>query len=215
MSDQHDYRHHRREYEATEIRKKDIGDNPVKQFALWLADAESTDCLDPTAMTLATVNAQGFPSARIVLLKHFDHAGFVWYTDYESQKGQDLNHNPHAALSFYWPAMSRQIQIQGTVKKISHQENTEYFHQRPRASQISAASSCQSHPIDSKQKLQDRINDLTEKYADNIVPKPSRWGGYCLQPTVFEFWQGNTGRLHDRLQYQLADDNWQIRRLQP
>ena len=210
-----DYRQSRREYTAPELNLNDLDDDPVAQFSHWFNAAHEVDEVDVTAMTLATANAQGVPSARIVLLKHFDAQGFAWYTDYRSQKGQDLAHNPQAALLFYWPSLHRQVRIQGHVSQLEAALNEAYFHARPRGSQVSAAVSVQSAPVAERSQLEQHVVAHNEQYANQPIPRPDDWGGYCLQPNQFEFWQGRENRLHDRFQYRQVDGLWVRGRLQP
>ncbi|MFT5705796.1 MAG: pyridoxamine 5'-phosphate oxidase [Oceanospirillaceae bacterium] len=205
----------RREYSTSDFSRKDLSDNPVEQFTKWFDQARSVRADDVSSMTLATADATGMPSARIVLLKHYDNAGFCWYTDYESQKGVDLAHNPQAELMFYWYGLERQVRIQGAVHKLDSQHAQQYFSQRPRGSQLSAAASHQSKPVGTRVQLQSLVNELETQLQGESVSKPERWGGYCLIPSKFEFWQGRAGRLHDRFVYSLQDDQWSIERLQP
>ena len=204
----------RRDYDKGSLSRQQLNNNPFKQMALWLDEAKAANSLDATAMTLASCDENKKPSARIVLLKHFNEEGFCWYTNYASRKGQQLEKNPQAALSFYWRELSRQVQIEGRVKKLSADEADEYFHSRPYDSQISAAISRQSSPVDSRADLEQRAEDLKQKFGDE-VPRPETWGGYLLVPDHFEFWQGRPNRLHDRFVYLLQDGEWKIQRLQP
>ena len=216
MSDkQGDYSDLRREYIAQGMTRADVSNDPFKQFATWFDVALEARPDDATSMVLATANASGQPSARIVLLKHFDSQGFAWYTDYESQKGNDLQQNPQAEILFYWYGLERQVRIQGRVEKLGEDEANLYFNKRPVGSQLSAAVSHQSHVIESRQVLEQRVVDLQQQLAGSAVPRPERWGGYRLVPTQFEFWQGRESRLHDRLRYQLIAGDWVIERLQP
>ena len=166
-------------------------------------------------MTLATADKDGRPSARIVLLKSFDEQGFVFYTNYDSRKGQELAENPRACLLFYWSPLWRQVRIEGTVEKVSEAESEEYFHSRPLGSKLGAWASDQSQPVESREQLEKQFEESNLKFADN-VPRPPRWGGYRLRPDVIEFWQGRENRLHDRLRYTVQkDDGWLIERLAP
>ncbi|MEH6445149.1 MAG: pyridoxamine 5'-phosphate oxidase [Oceanospirillaceae bacterium] len=205
----------RREYSASDFSRKDLADNPVEQFTKWFEQARSVRADDVSSMTLATADASGMPSARIVLLKHYDDTGFCWYTDYESQKGADLAQNPQAELMFYWNGLERQVRIQGTVHKLGSEDAKQYFSQRPRGSQLSAAASHQSKPVQTRAQMQSLVNELEAQLQGESVSKPDRWGGYCLIPSKFEFWQGREGRLHDRFVYSLQDHNWSVERLQP
>lgn len=210
-----DLKNIRREYCAADFLRSQLDESPVQQFTQWFKQAEQVKADDVSSMTLATANASGMPSARIVLLKHYDADGFCWYTDYESQKGQDLAENPQAELMFYWYGLERQVRIQGVVEKLGSEQAQQYFEQRPRDSQISAAASHQSMPIASREALQRSVTDIAQASQDQAIVRPERWGGYCLKPTKFEFWQGREGRLHDRFVYQLENTQWNIERLQP
>lgn len=205
----------RREYCGSDFLRAHITDCPTEQFSEWFNQAKVVRPDDVSSMTLATASSTGMPSARIVLLKHYDAAGFCWYTDYESQKGIELSENPQAELLFYWYGLERQVRIQGVVKKLSEVQSQQYFDQRPRASQISAAASQQSQPIVSRSALEAKASQLEADLKGDKVQWPKRWGGYCLVPSKFEFWQGREGRLHDRLVYRLQDSKWSVQRLQP
>ncbi len=173
------------------------------------------DLTDPNAMTLSTVNGNGRPSGRIVLLKDFDTEGFVFFTNYDSQKGQEITRNPNVSMVFYWSAMERQVRIEGKAQKISEKDSEDYFHSRPFESQIGALASHQSKEIPGREYLEKLFNDLKKQYEGSVVPKPERWGGYRVQPDRYEFWQGRTGRLHDRIVYKLEDGHWKMSRLSP
>ncbi len=204
----------RREYSGIDFLKKDLAHSPFDQFSKWFKEASAVRIDDVSSMTLATANNERMPSARIVLLKHFDEQGFCWYSDYESNKGQDLAENPQAELMFYWYGLDRQVRIQGRVEKLSQEYADNYFSQRPLASQISAAASHQSKVVSSRQSLQQAVNEL-QLASEQGIARPARWGGYRLIPSRFEFWQGREGRLHDRLVYSAQDSGWSIDRLQP
>ncbi|WP_028469836.1 pyridoxamine 5'-phosphate oxidase [Neptunomonas japonica] len=210
-----DVTHLRREYVSSGITRDTIDSDPFVQFTEWFDIACKIRPDDASSMTLATANKQGMPSARIVLLKHFDVEGFAWYTDYQSQKGCELEENPQAEIMFYWYGLERQIRIQGRVEKLTPEQADNYFHQRPIGSQLSAAASQQSQPIPSREELEKRVEQLQSQYKNQEVPCPERWGGYRLIPTKFEFWQGRESRLHDRFTYSLDEDSWEIKRLQP
>ncbi|NVK43385.1 MAG: pyridoxamine 5'-phosphate oxidase [Oceanospirillaceae bacterium] len=210
-----DYKALRREYQAKTLARADLESDPVAQFGRWLEDARSALPDDATSMTLATADSDGMPSARIVLLKHFDADGFCWYTDYRSRKGQELAANPRAELLFYWPALERQVRVRGTVEQLPAAFGVTYFNERPLGSRLSAAASCQSATVDSRETLEARVEALRQRHADGAVPKPDQWGGYRLQPLRFEFWQGRENRLHDRFGYRLENGAWVIERLQP
>ena len=210
-----DLRDHRRDYESYSIGRNDLHADPVAQFGLWLQDALDFGALDATAMTLATANVEGIPSARIVLLKHYDEQGFCWFTDSRSQKGQELASNPEATLLFHWRDLSRQIRVQGRVEKLVEEAAESYFHSRPDGSRFSAAASQQSAPIENRAALEQRVKQLQDRYPEGDVPRPVDWIGYRLKPVYFEFWQGLSNRLHDRLIYQPSGDGWSIDRIQP
>ncbi|WP_319380200.1 pyridoxamine 5'-phosphate oxidase [Thiomicrorhabdus sp.] len=210
-----DYRQARREYLTAELREDQVLSDPFHQFALWMDAAIEKIPYDPTGMSVSTVDANGQPHSRVVLLKSFDNRGFVFYTHYQSAKGFQIDHNSKAALLFFWPELDRQIRIEGELQKIDPQESENYFHSRPHDSQVAAASSVQSTPVDSRQTLEQRFSDLAAQYHDKEVPYPSHWGGYRLEAQQFEFWQGRANRLHDRLCYYRADGEWKIQRLAP
>jgi pyridoxamine 5'-phosphate oxidase len=206
----------RREYLANGITKADMVADPVEQFRNWFETAREHRPDDVSSMTLATADATGMPSARIVLLKHFDQDGFAWYTDYESQKGQALATNPKAEILFYWYGLERQIRIQGSVEKLTPEQADQYFNSRPLGSRLSANISHQSQPVDNRETLEAKVAELEASITDDHVPRPERWGGYRLVPSRFEFWQGRESRLHDRLIYVKDDNNqWVIERIQP
>jgi pyridoxamine 5'-phosphate oxidase len=207
-----DQRATRREYDRGELRRRDLDINPFKQFGRWLQAATEAELVDATAMTLATVDLGGQPNARTLLLKHFDEEGFVFYTDYDSQKGLEIAENPRCALLFYWREFDRQIRIQGSLRKVAEQISDDYFASRPLESQVSAAASQQSRRVENRAALEAQAQALRDQ---SVIRRPERWGGYVLVPHAFEFWQGRVGRLHDRFRYELADGEWSIDRLQP
>lgn len=206
----------RQNYTLAGLSEADLDSDPIAQFNVWFQQALDADLLEPNAMTLATATAEGKPSARIVLLKGVDERGFVFYTNYESQKGQELIANPYAALVFLWNKLERQIRIEGKVEKLSVEESRNYFHSRPKASQLGAWASEQSRPVPDREILETRLQELQAEYENEIVPIPEHWGGFRVIPDRLEFWQGRPSRLHDRLVYDLKNDNsWQISRLSP
>lgn len=205
----------RREYRGEVLDKEKVQADPVDQFSRWFEEALDSDINDPNAMTLATADASGKPSARIVLLKGFDEGGFRFYTNYNSRKGRELKENPEAALCFYWPELDRQVRIEGMVEPIDRKESEKYFRIRPRESQIAAWASNQSSELEDRSELEERFRQIREKFENEEVPLPEFWGGYQLVPHTVEFWQGRPGRLHDRIQYTRDGDTWKIKRLSP
>jgi pyridoxamine 5'-phosphate oxidase len=205
----------RKSYEMGELSEANADANPLTQFTTWFNEALDHDILEPNAMTLATVNAAGQPSARIVLIKGFDARGIAWYTNYDSRKGEELADNPRAALLFHWVALERQVRIEGTVSRVSEEESDTYFASRPYSSRIGAVASEQSRVIADAAQLKAREAQAKAKYPTD-VPRPANWGGYCLAPQAWEFWQGRPSRLHDRLRYiKQPDGQWLRERLMP
>ena len=206
----------RSEYAAHGLRRADLHSDPIKQFSAWFAAALAAEIRDANAMTLATATPAGRPSARIVLLKGFDERGFVFFTNYLSEKGQQLEANPHAALVFYWVQLERQVRISGPVEQTSREDSAAYFHSRPAGSQLSAWASKQSEAIDSRRILDARLEEMKERYHTGAIPLPPHWGGYRLNPEAIEFWQGWPNRLHDRFRYsRQTEGGWTIDRLAP
>lgn len=207
----------RREYRANILTENEVNPNPFVQFDTWLSQALHSQLLEPTAMFVATANAQGAPSLRTVLLKKHSEDGFVFYTNYESRKGCQIAQNAQVALLFYWDVLERQIRIEGTAKIVLPDISDEYFNSRPKESRIAAIASAQSEVLALRTNLEQRVADLSLQYAHtDHIPRPPHWGGYCIQPNLFEFWQGRASRLHDRIQYRKADSaNWLIERLAP
>src|ERR1700751_646799 len=198
------------------LHRRDLDPDPIKQFGNWFTAAIEAEIRDVNAMSLATATPDGRPSVRIVLVKGFDQDGFVFFTNYESEKGKQLEANPYAALGFYWIELDRQIRISGKVDKTSREESQIYFHSRPVGSQLSAWASRQSKVVDGRRVLDARMAEMTERFGDKPVPLPPHWGGYRLKPNKMEFWQGRPNRLHDRFRYtRQADGSWQIDRLAP
>lgn len=207
----------RRQYGTNELHEKDLAEHPVDQFQKWLGQAiESKLFRDPTAMTVATVDDQSMPSQRVVLLKNYDHQGFVFFTNLESNKAQQLANNPNISAHFPWLDLERQVVVRGKVQKLSLAENTEYFLSRPHDSQLAAWASEQSKPIATRKLLEQAFTQMKNKFAKGKVPLPGFWGGYRIEPETIEFWQGRDNRLHDRFLYQKDSQGaWSKNRLQP
>jgi pyridoxamine 5'-phosphate oxidase len=206
----------RQNYTRAGLIEADAALDPFQQFHTWFQVALSAQILEPNAMTLATTTADGKPSARILLLKDFDARGFVFYTNYESLKAQQLSENPHAAIVFWWGELERQIRIEGKVEKVNPEESDRYFHSRPISSQIGAWASNQSRVVPSRDVLENKQLQLEKEYQNKEIPRPPHWGGFRVVPSVIEFWQGRPSRLHDRLRYSLQDDvSWLRERLAP
>jgi pyridoxamine 5'-phosphate oxidase len=208
---------YRREYIQGGLRRKGLSANPITQFEVWLQQAIASGLSDPTAMTLATVDDNGQPSQRIVLLKQVDKQGFVFFTNTQSIKGKAMASNPKVSLHFPWYPLERQVRVQGTATLLDEQEVANYFASRPKDSQLAAWASEQSQVIPSRDHLLERFTALKEQYAESDAPLPSFWGGYRVTPALIEFWQGGEHRLHDRFQYTQGDavDEWDIERLAP
>lgn len=205
----------RKEYSRHALSETDVDLNPFVQFNCWLQEALSSRLPEPNAMALASATGEGKPSVRMVLLKGYDDRGFVFFTNYEGRKSSELMKNPNAALLFYWSELERQVRIEGSVEKTSRQESEEYFNTRPLESRLGAWASRQSEVIPGRSDLEQKVTDLKERYANREVPVPPFWGGFRLQPQVFEFWQGRENRLHDRIRYSLQGGVWTIERLSP
>lgn len=210
----------RTEYMRETLDEKSVAPDPMHQFERWFAEALKSQLTEPNAMTLATAGADGQPSARIVLLKEFDERGFAFFTNYASRKGRELDARPKAALLFFWPDLERQIRLEGHVSRLGAAGSAAYFAERPRQSQLGAWASPQSEVIAGRAELEARFSDVEDRYRDagSAVPCPPHWGGYRLSPDSFEFWQGRTSRLHDRIRYRrerARHDAWVIERLAP
>ena len=206
----------RRNYERGQLVEDQIPQNPFDLFTQWFEDASSAEgILEPNAMSLSTVTSEGSPDSRIVLLKDLRNEAFVFYTNYTSNKGQQLNANPACTLLFPWVNIERQVIVRGKATKVSEEESTAYFNSRPQSSRIGAWASSQSSVIQSRAELEEQLLSYTEKYADNEPPKPPHWGGYGIVPYQIEFWQGRPNRLHDRILYTRESYGWSITRLQP
>ncbi|MFH0992383.1 MAG: pyridoxamine 5'-phosphate oxidase [bacterium] len=204
----------RREYVTEGLRKSDVDSDPWNQFKKWFSDAVEAELAEPNAMVLSTANRHGKPSSRVVLMKDFDEHGIVFYTNYESRKGRELSSNPHVSLVFFWPQLARQVRIEGTVRPVDRKESEEYFRTRPRESQIGAWASHQSSVISSREELEQKAAEIQERFSGVEIPIPPTWGGFRLEPAIFEFWQGRESRLHDRIVYE-KKKTWLIFRLSP
>jgi pyridoxamine 5'-phosphate oxidase len=207
----------RREYAHARLDEAEVSHDPMVQFSRWFADAQAADVPEPNAMTLATATADGAPSARIVLLKGFDERGFVFFSDYRSRKGAELEANPRAALAFYWGEVERQVRVTGGVSLTSREESERYFRTRPLGSRLGAWASHQSRVIPGRAALENYVREIERRFADDNVPLPSHWGGYRVVPDSIEFWQGRENRLHDRIRYvrESGGGGWRIERLSP
>ena len=205
----------RRDYKHSELSKASVNKDPFVQFKNWFSEIVDAKIIDPSAMVLATVAETNMPSTRIVLLKEVDVKGFVFFTNYLSRKAKDLEINPNASLLFYWKEMDRQLRIEGIIEKVKTKISEDYFHTRPRESQISTWVSKQSSIIPDREFLDNKYDELDEEFGNDEIPLPAYWGGYRLIPEYFEFWQGRESRLHDRICYRKEKGNWKIFRLAP
>ena len=206
----------RRDYSHKSLSEKDVDASAIKQFEKWWTEAVNSRIDEVNAMTLATASLDALPSARIVLLKEANEKGFVFFTNYESYKAQQLAENPKACLVFFWKELERQVRITGLIEKISGTQSDKYFQSRPESSRIGAWASPQSRVIEDRQWLDEKFNELVNKMEGTSIPRPSHWGGYIVKPVVIEFWQGRPSRLHDRIQYSLDENGgWKIERLAP
>jgi pyridoxamine 5'-phosphate oxidase len=205
----------RKSYECAQLDESDAtGTDPLAQFRVWFEQALAAQVPEPNAMTLATVSAQGRPSTRVVLIKGFDEQGLVWYTNFDSRKGQELATNPWAALQFHWVELERVVRIEGSVTQLSPAQSDAYYQSRPLGSRLGAWASPQSQVIASREVLTQNAAEIEKRFADT-PPRPPNWGGYCLKPEMYEFWQGRASRLHDRLRYRLQEGQWVRDRLAP
>jgi pyridoxamine 5'-phosphate oxidase len=205
----------RREYSLRDLRKDSVDESPVTEFRKWLDEAILARVFEPTAMTLATAGSDGYPSARIGLLKDVSGKGLTFFTNFESRKGKQLGENPRAALVFYWPELERQVRFEGKVGKLTDSESDEYFASRPEGSKAGAWASRQSDIISSRKALESEVLRIVSHFGNKPIPRPPYWGGYYLYPVRAEFWQGRHDRLNDRIQYILKENRWEISRLSP
>lgn len=205
----------REEYVKDSLTRDNVHSNPFEQFEMWLKFAQEKEVIHWNAMTLATTNKAGVPSARTVLLKESTENGFVFYTNYNSDKGQDLIENPNASLLFYWRELERQVKVIGTVEKVPREDSVRYFNSRPIGSRISATISNQSKEVPNREYLEKLYQEFESQHEDKEIECPENWGGFILKPTKFEFWQGRLNRLHDRIAYYQEHNNWETRRLAP
>lgn len=205
----------RRDFSLKSLDEKDIKKDPILFFEQWLNEAIKAEALEPTAMNLATATAEGRPSSRIVLLKKIRKGGFVFFTNYNSRKAKQIKENRYCALNFNWNELERQVRIEGIVEKISPEESDSYFEMRPPKSKLGAWASPQSREIPNREYLEELVTSFNQKFEGQIIPRPENWGGYIVYPHLIEFWQGRPSRLHDRIQYCLAEGEWKIVRLAP
>ncbi|WP_299528769.1 pyridoxamine 5'-phosphate oxidase [Ulvibacterium sp.] len=214
---QNDLGSYRRSYEKSTLIEENISDNPMELFQKWFYEVEASEGIDePNAMTLSTMGLDGFPKNRVVLLKKFTFEGFIFYTNYESEKGKAITENPNVCLSFFWPVMERQVIIKGSAEKIAENLSDGYFESRPEGSKLGAIVSDQSSVIPSREFLEVKLKELEKKYEGRDIERPDYWGGYIVKPSSIEFWQGRPNRLHDRILYTLQEDfDWRIERLAP
>lgn len=206
----------RKDYSKKMLQETDVHADAIEQFKIWWTEAVDSAIDEVNAMTLATASAQGKPSARVVLLKGFNESGFIFFTNYHSQKASEIEENPRVSLVFFWKELERQVRIDGTIKKITAEDSDEYFYSRPVESRIGAWASPQSKVIASRKVIEENVVELEKSFAGKMIDRPPHWGGYIVKPAVIEFWQGRSSRLHDRLQYSLNEmGQWEIKRLAP
>ncbi|GGG56875.1 pyridoxine/pyridoxamine 5'-phosphate oxidase [Croceivirga lutea] len=214
---QKDLGNYRKSYEKSELNKATISDNPLEVFQKWFHEVEASDGVDePNAMTVSTIGLDGFPKSRVVLLKKLTYEGFIFYTNYESEKGRAIQENPNVCISFFWPNLERQVIIKGEAEKIAENLSDGYFESRPRGSQLGALVSEQSQPVASREVLETRLKILENKFDGKEIERPKFWGGFLVKPVSIEFWQGRPNRLHDRILFTLTPElDWAKQRLQP
>lgn len=208
---------YRKSYQKSELLENGISDNPIELFQKWFYEVEATDGVEePNAMTISTIGLDGFPKSRVVLLKKYTHEGFIFYTNYNSEKGKAIASNPNMCISFFWPNLERQVIIKGKAEKIAENLSDGYFESRPDGSKLGAIVSDQSTVIPSRAYLEHKLKSLEEEYNGKEIERPKHWGGYIVKPVSVEFWQGRPNRLHDKIRYELQEDyNWKIERLAP
>ncbi|MEX0273292.1 MAG: pyridoxamine 5'-phosphate oxidase [Flavobacteriaceae bacterium] len=214
---QKDLGDYRKSYAKSELHEGTAGDNPMQLFQTWFYEVEASETVDEAnAMTLSTIGLNGFPKSRVVLLKGYTHEGFIFYTNYTSEKGLAIAKEPKVCLSFFWPGMERQVIISGEAEKVPENLSDGYFASRPRGSQLGAVVSDQSQVIPSKEYLWEKLQKMEREYGENEIPRPEHWGGYLVRPHSMEFWQGRPNRLHDRLRFTLQENyDWKVERLAP
>ena len=205
----------RTDYIKNSMSNMDLCSDPIQQFKTWFDHALNSKVTEANAMVLSTVSSEGLPSGRVLLLKNVEDSGFTFFTNYSSSKAKDLEANPKASMTFFWPELEQQIRISGTIEKLDSTISDTYFYSRPRASQISALASNQSARLENRDKLMREVERIEKLYENKEIPRPENWGGYMLKPVSVEFWQGRASRLHDRFLYELIDGEWQISRLAP
>ena len=210
-----DFVKYREEYGSQRLDREKMQTDPIEQFRHWFKEAELAGVKEPNTMTLATVDRQGQPTCRVMLMKEITDQGVVFYTNFKSRKGREMDEQPKVALNFYWQDLERQVRIDGVVTKIPDEQSSQYFHTRPRGSQIGAWISEQSETIPSREYLEEQLTICESRYQDQDIPRPPHWGGYHLMPIRVEFWQGGPHRLHDRIQYSLSNGQWYLQRLAP
>ncbi len=215
MNQPHSIADIRKDYMLRSLMEEEVLSNPIDQFTIWWNEALASKIEEVNAMTLATSNSDGFPSARIVLLKGYTNEGFIFFTNYLSSKGRDMETNPNAALLFFWKELERQVRIEGTVEKISETESDAYFLSRPAGSRIGAWASPQSESIAGRHIIEANMEKYSKQFEDGNIPRPQHWGGYVVKPLSIEFWQGRSNRLHDRILYTKTGKDWKIKRLAP
>lgn len=205
----------RSDFAGKELSKIDVDSNPFEQFRTWFDEGVKAEVNELQAMVVTSVSAEGWPSSRVVYLREIDDDGFVFYTNYNSDKGQDFSANPKMSFTFFWPELARQLHVQGSIEKISAERSDNYFASRPRLSQIGAWASEQSESLENRNELELKVEEFTKRFEDQEVPRPPHWGGFKITPRAFEFWQGRPNRLHDRMKYRIVDGQWTVDRVSP